>query len=81
MQSYMTAEQKSVSTVEFKGEKSVSIVFLESLTDFGCILHSVCLQKRKVHVLYFKTSPYQKILARNYLQYITVLKVGDKSLT
>ena len=81
MQSYMTAERKSGSTVEFKGEKSVSIVFLESWTDFRCILHSVCLQKRKVYVLYFKTSPYQKILATNYLQYITVFKVGDKSLT
>ena len=39
MQSYMTAERKSGSTVGFKGEKSVS----------------------KVHVLYFKTSPYQDI--------------------
>ena len=30
---------------EFKGQKSVSTVFLGTLTDFRCILHSVRLQK------------------------------------
>ena len=37
------------------------------LTDFRCILHSVRLQKWKLHLLSFKTSPYRKILAKNYL--------------
>ena len=31
--------------IEFKGWKSVSAIFLGTLTDFCCILHSVRLQK------------------------------------
>ena len=33
--------------IEFKGQKSVSTVFLGFLTDFRCILHSARLQKEK----------------------------------
>ena len=44
-----------------------TVVLGTFLTDFRCILHSVRLQKWKVHLLSFKTSPYRKILAKNYL--------------
>ena len=51
--------------IEFKGLKSVHTVFLGTSTDFRCILHSVRLQKRKVHLLSFKTSPGQELLIVN----------------
>ena len=43
----------------------LKVHFSASLTDFRCILHSVRLQKWKVHLLGFKMSPYRKILAKN----------------
>ena len=66
MQSYIKNRVKVWEQIEFKGYKSISTVFLETLTDLRCILHSVCLQK-KVHLLSFKTSPNRKILAESYL--------------
>ena len=53
--------------IQFKDQKSPSAVFLRTLADFRCILHSIHLQKSKVHVLSLKISHYQKILAKNYL--------------
>ena len=45
MQSYIKDRVKLWEQIEFKGQKSVSTVFLGTLTDFCCILHSVRLQK------------------------------------
>ena len=67
MQSYIKDRVKLWEQIEFKGYKSVSTVFLETLTDFRCIFYSVHLQKWKVHLLSFKMSPYRKILAKYYL--------------
>ena len=49
--------------IEFK----VSTLFLGTLTDCRCTLHSVRLQKSKVHLLSFKKRPYQKILTKKCL--------------
>ena len=45
MQSYIINRVKLWEQIEFKGEKSVTTVFLGTLTDFRCILHSIRLQK------------------------------------
>ena len=45
MQSYIKKRGKFWEQIEFKGQKSVSNVFLGTLTDFRCILYSVRLQK------------------------------------
>ena len=63
MQSYIKNRMKLWEQIQFEGQKSVSAVFLGTLTDVCCTLHSVCLQKSEVHLLSFKTSPYRKILA------------------
>ena len=66
MQSYMTAERKSGSTVEFKGEKSVSIVFLESLTDFA-VFCTVFVYRNEKYMYY--TS--KRVLTERYWPRIT----------
>ena len=66
MQSDIKNRVKLWEQIQFKAWKSVSTVFLGTSTDFRCILHSFRLQKWKVHLLNCKTSPYGKILAKNY---------------
>ena len=57
IQSYIKIRVKLGEQIEFKGYKTVSTVFLGTLSDFRYILHSVRLQKRK-HLLHVKTTPY-----------------------
>ena len=45
MQSYIKNRVKLWEQTDFKDWKSVSTVFLGTLTDFRCILHSLRLQK------------------------------------
>ena len=52
--------------IEFKSQKSVLTVFLGTLKLISAVFYSACLQKWKVHLLSFKTSPYRKILTKNY---------------
>ena len=66
-QNYIKGREKLWAQIQLKSWKSVSTVFLEILTDFRCILHSVRLEKCEVHLLRFKTSPYRKTSSKNYL--------------
>ena len=50
MQSYIKNRVKLWEQIEFKGNKSVATAFLRTLTDFLCIVHSVRLQKWKLHI-------------------------------
>ena len=51
MQSHIENRVKLWVQIKFKGQKSVSTVFLRLLADFRCTPHSVRLQKLKVHLL------------------------------
>ena len=51
MHSYIKYRVKLWDLIQFKGQKSVSTVFLRALTNFRCTLHRLRLQKWKVYLL------------------------------